>query len=179
VSLRSGRGWSSRHGTQDILSILTMLLPGSWSGVCWKTRHATDIAPAPAVWHQGYESGMSTSSVRVTTETPISTNTVPATAHCMSRPRSDADLDEYGACYCALYVSPEISRGEKTVTSIPERRPVGGPTADAKEMEQVPVAELAFPVWRCKVCGYLCARPQPPLVCPVCKAGKERFERFM
>ena len=22
----------------------------------------------------------------------------------------DADLDEYGACYCALYVSPEISR---------------------------------------------------------------------
>jgi rubrerythrin len=47
------------------------------------------------------------------------------------------------------------------------------------EMEQVHVAGLAFPVWRCKVCGYLCARPQPPLVCPVCKAGKERFERFM
>lgn len=91
----------------------------------------------------------------------------------------DADLDEYGACFCALYVSPEISRGEKAATSIPDRRPVGGPAAAAEDMEQVHVAGLAFPVWRCKVCGYLCARPQPPLVCPVCKAGKERFERFM
>jgi ferredoxin-thioredoxin reductase catalytic chain len=33
-------------------------------------------------------------------------------------------------------------------------------------------------VWRCKVCGYLCARPQPPLKCPICKADKDRFERF-
>ncbi len=34
------------------------------------------------------------------------------------------------------------------------------------------------PVWRCKVCGYLCARPDPPLKCPICKADKDRFERF-
>jgi len=33
-------------------------------------------------------------------------------------------------------------------------------------------------VWRCRVCGYLCARNQPPQRCPICKATKERFEQF-
>ena len=42
-----------------------------------------------------------------------------------------------------------------------------------------PVFPLPFPVWRCKVCGYLCAREQPPGICPVCKAKKDRFERFI
>jgi len=35
----------------------------------------------------------------------------------------DADLGEWGACYCALYVSDEVLRGEREVRSIPERRP--------------------------------------------------------
>lgn len=39
--------------------------------------------------------------------------------------------------------------------------------------------KLPLPVWRCKVCGYLCARDEPPELCPICKASKERFERFM
>jgi rubrerythrin len=29
------------------------------------------------------------------------------------------------------------------------------------------------------VCGYLCAREEAPGICPICKAKKERFERFM
>lgn len=33
-------------------------------------------------------------------------------------------------------------------------------------------------VWRCVVCGYLCARKEPPAVCPICKAKKDRFEEF-
>ncbi|MHB8781631.1 MAG: rubredoxin-like domain-containing protein [Candidatus Geothermincolia bacterium] len=33
-------------------------------------------------------------------------------------------------------------------------------------------------MWRCRVCGYVCARELPPLVCPVCKVQKERFELF-
>jgi ferredoxin-thioredoxin reductase catalytic chain len=37
---------------------------------------------------------------------------------------------------------------------------------------------LSKPVWRCKVCGYLCARDEPPDLCPICKVKKERFERF-
>jgi ferredoxin-thioredoxin reductase catalytic chain len=96
----------------------------------------------------------------------------------------DPDLDEYDACYCALYVSPDILSGKKQVQSIPERRPPGGPTAHKEkpheeDYEQVNIKGLPFPVWRCKVCGYLCARPQPPQTCPICKVPKDRFERFM
>jgi ferredoxin-thioredoxin reductase catalytic chain len=92
----------------------------------------------------------------------------------------DADLAEWGACYCALYVSDEVLSGERPLQPIPERRspdpaqrpqnrpaqPAGGPTS------------AALPVWRCRVCGYLCARENPPAVCPICKAKRERFERF-
>jgi len=35
----------------------------------------------------------------------------------------DPDLNEFGACYCALYVSQEIKDGKKEPESIPERRP--------------------------------------------------------
>jgi rubredoxin len=41
------------------------------------------------------------------------------------------------------------------------------------------LSNLPLPVWRCKVCGYLCARDGPPEICPICKAKKERFERFL
>ena len=34
----------------------------------------------------------------------------------------DPDLNEYDACYCALYVSEKVLNGEKNVGSIPERR---------------------------------------------------------
>ncbi len=92
----------------------------------------------------------------------------------------DPDLNDYNACYCALYVSGAALRGEKKIQSIPERRPP--PELRQKKVaESAPVskAQLAYPVWRCKVCGYLCARDEPPEVCPICKAKKERFERFM
>lgn len=91
----------------------------------------------------------------------------------------DPDLDDYGACYCALYVSEEIVKGEKQVSSIPERRVPAGAKAEAHEHEYVRVAGLPYPVWRCKVCGYLCAREQPPAVCPICKAKRDRFEKFI
>ena len=35
----------------------------------------------------------------------------------------DRDLLEYSACYCALYVSDEVLRGEREVQPIPDRRP--------------------------------------------------------
>ncbi|MBN1642530.1 MAG: ferredoxin:glutaredoxin reductase [Anaerolineae bacterium] len=90
----------------------------------------------------------------------------------------DPDLDDYGACYCALYVAEEIVRGEREAESIPDRRFEGPPEAETHEMEQVGFTRSGLPVWRCKVCGYLCARPQPPLKCPICKADRDRFERF-
>jgi ferredoxin-thioredoxin reductase catalytic subunit len=90
----------------------------------------------------------------------------------------DPDLDDYGACYCALYVSEEIAQGKKEVQPVPERR--GGPPEpeEAHEEELVGFTRGGIPVWRCKVCGYLCARPRPPLKCPICKADRDRFERF-
>ena len=91
----------------------------------------------------------------------------------------DPDLNDYGACYCALYISGEVMRGEKDLSCIPERRPAGGQIKSPSETLPRTEAPLSYPVWRCKVCGYLCAREKPPLLCPICKAGKERFERFM
>ncbi|KUO40358.1 MAG: ferredoxin:glutaredoxin reductase [Candidatus Hadarchaeum yellowstonense] len=92
----------------------------------------------------------------------------------------DADLNEYGACYCGLYVSQKVLEGEKRVESIPERRP---PREERERAKLVPVSReisgLPLPVWRCVVCGYLCAREEPPEVCPICKAKKDRFQRFL
>ena len=91
----------------------------------------------------------------------------------------DADVTEFGACYCALYVSQAVHKGEKKAEPIPERRkPL--PAGSAKPAQKAaPSGNLSYPVWRCKVCGYLCAREEPPEICPICKVKKERFERFM
>lgn len=102
----------------------------------------------------------------------------------------DADITEFGACYCALYVSKAVLKGEKELASIPERRlPPEERAAQlqaknaSREALGADIANVAFklslPVWRCTVCGYLCAREGPPEVCPICKVGKERFERFI
>lgn len=39
--------------------------------------------------------------------------------------------------------------------------------------------DLEYPVWRCDVCGYLCARDEAPDVCPICGVSKDRFHKFM
>jgi ferredoxin-thioredoxin reductase catalytic chain len=91
----------------------------------------------------------------------------------------DPDLDEYDACYCALYVSDALRKGEKKAGSIPERRPpLAERKGETRKKGKKPTG-LPLPVWHCKVCGYLCAREQPPEVCPICKAKKDRFEQFM
>ena len=94
----------------------------------------------------------------------------------------DPDLSEYGACYCALYVSDEIAKGAALAAPVPERRPprtLRGTVPAVRTITTGPVPVLPLPVWRCKVCGYLCAREQPPGICPICKVSKERFERFI
>jgi ferredoxin-thioredoxin reductase catalytic subunit len=94
----------------------------------------------------------------------------------------DADLSEHGACYCALYVSGDVLSGKLKLSSIPERRAPKEKSVNSRQKEQnktTIVPSLSKPVWRCKVCGYLCGRDEPPEVCPICKAKKERFERFI
>ena len=88
----------------------------------------------------------------------------------------DPDLDEFNACYCALYVSDAILKKELSVGSIPERRP---PRSERKAVlagssGRLTDMALPFPVWRRRD-----TRDTPPLVCPVCKATKDRFERFI
>ncbi|MBN2159588.1 MAG: ferredoxin:glutaredoxin reductase [Spirochaetes bacterium] len=93
----------------------------------------------------------------------------------------DSDVAEFDACYCGLYVSHKILNGFKKVSPVPERRPpeeirrrAAGSSRNAPG-----AGGLSLPVWRCKVCGYLCAREEPPETCPICGVKKERFERFM
>jgi rubrerythrin len=101
-------------------------------------------------------------------------------------------VDEFGMCYCGLFVSKVVKDDPSKLQPIPERRPkeivdevmkvkmgkvkpVDGPSyASAMKGE----GASGIPVWRCKVCGYLAAREHPPAVCPICKAKRERFERF-
>ena len=94
----------------------------------------------------------------------------------------DPDITDFGACYCALYVTKAIANGKSLEAPVLERRPARAERGEKTLIQAMPIApvvSLRFPVWRCGVCGYLCARDQPPEICPICKVTKERFERFM
>lgn len=86
----------------------------------------------------------------------------------------DTDIEKFGSCFCALYVNEEIKKGKAKAQSIPDRRPM--PEERQKPSEQKSDGDIK--VWRCRVCGYLCGREEPPGVCPICKAKKDRFEEF-
>jgi ferredoxin-thioredoxin reductase catalytic subunit len=105
----------------------------------------------------------------------------------------EADVGEFGTCYCGLFVSKEVSEDASKLRSIPERRPVEIIDAaneaklakDSGQLKERPAqapsaakGKKRLPVWRCVVCGYLCARELPPPICPICKAKKDRFELF-
>jgi ferredoxin-thioredoxin reductase catalytic chain len=93
----------------------------------------------------------------------------------------DPDLNDFSACYCALYVSTAIAEHQKEVVPVPERRPPRSLRRKGSAVLMVsatPSPVFSLPVWRCRVCGYLCAREQPPGICPICKVTKDRFERF-
>ena len=103
----------------------------------------------------------------------------------------DADVDEYGMCYCGLFVNQELKLDPSKMTPIPERRPVevqdAALSASKKTHKvssssnlnsQMKKSSSSISLWRCTVCGYLCARELPPPLCPICNAKAERFERF-
>jgi rubrerythrin len=75
--------------------------------------------------------------------------------------------------------------GAPTAEQVAIEQPSGEATAgeqlaaDESVRAEPRIAGLSRPVWRCRVCGYLCARDEPPEVCPICKASRDRFERFM
>lgn len=91
----------------------------------------------------------------------------------------DDDVSQYGSCYCGFYVSDKVFKGEQKFRPLPDRRlpPEARKAVPVKSAASMP-AQLSYPVWRCKVCGYICAREAAPGICPICKA-KDRFERFI
>jgi ferredoxin-thioredoxin reductase catalytic chain len=90
----------------------------------------------------------------------------------------DADLDEFGRCYCALYVTQKYLDKGSPPDPIPERRNAGNAQGLKAVKEGGASPNKGVKVWRCTVCGYLCARAEPPPVCPICKVKKEKFEVF-
>ena len=92
----------------------------------------------------------------------------------------DPDLTDYDTCYCGLYVSQAVIDGVKNIGAIPERRSTVAVLKRPKtKTTKSSISSLSYPIWRCRVCGYLCAREEPPEVCPICKAKKDRFETFL
>jgi ferredoxin-thioredoxin reductase catalytic chain len=91
----------------------------------------------------------------------------------------DSDLSEYGACYCGLYLTGAQITKSRTTPAIPERRP----PRQERNVQHISsghsTGSLPYPIWRCKVCGYLAARISPPEICPICKAKHDRFEKFI
>ena len=100
----------------------------------------------------------------------------------------DTDVEEFGTCYCGLYIRKDFFEEKKMVQPIPERRPVekqmraysvltessstqtlAGSTAMAESAASKPK------LWYCKQCGYVVFREEPPPVCPICKAKREFF----
>ena len=112
----------------------------------------------------------------------------------------DPDLNDWGACYCALYVTKEWMDQTIERLVVPERRPPPKEREKLRNARMVEDAKTAaagqnaaaasgaghqlvrvagkYPTWRCTVCGYLCAREKPPNICPICKVTADRFERF-
>jgi predicted Zn-ribbon and HTH transcriptional regulator len=107
----------------------------------------------------------------------------------LSSPKDrDPDVEEFGNCYCGLYVKKDVFEGKISGVSILERRPLEKQTraysisgeAPSTQLQAVSTAtaepEKTKPkLWYCKQCGYVVFREEPPIICPICKAKREFF----
>jgi len=100
----------------------------------------------------------------------------------------DPDVEEYGACYCALYVRKDVFEGKTPVMPVPERRPIekqiraygtiaetSKPKPSEKIVSETKESKVKLKLWYCKQCGYVVFREEPPYICPICRAKKEMF----
>ena len=101
----------------------------------------------------------------------------------------DPDVNDYGQCYCALYVTKDTHEGKTSIRQIPERRPTekqgkAYTTTNEPQPTEAPTktktttSETKKKLWYCKQCGYTCFREEPPYLCPICKAKKEMFTKI-
>ena len=100
----------------------------------------------------------------------------------------DPDCEEFGYCYCALYVRNDVFEGKTSIQPIPERRlakmqarayETTVETSRGKLVETPTIMKapstIKMKLWYCKQCGYVCFREDPPYICPLCKAKRELF----
>jgi len=106
----------------------------------------------------------------------------------------DPDCEEYGYCYCGLYVRKDVAEKKLPIKPIPERRPSEklarayskeDATVSEKPVEEIKTTLVSkehpaerLKMWYCRQCGYVCFREEPPYVCPICKAKREMFSRL-
>lgn len=96
----------------------------------------------------------------------------------------DPDIQEYGQCYCCLYVDEKVHK-TGVIEQIPERRPkekferaMGLAVEREEETMEEEIGRTRVTdrkLMYCKVCGYTVFREEPPYVCPICQAKKEMF----
>lgn len=105
----------------------------------------------------------------------------------------DPDVQEFGCCFCALYVRKDLYEGKTPIQPIPERRPpekqaraysttTQTATPPMVEKDAATVAlrpvEVSKKLWYCRQCGYVVFREEPPYICPICKAKREMFAQI-
>jgi ferredoxin-thioredoxin reductase catalytic subunit len=103
----------------------------------------------------------------------------------------DPDVEEFGQCYCALYVRKDVNEGKIPIKQIPERRPVEKQARAYSISEEASIetttdesiknddySKSKMDLWYCKQCGYVCFREDPPYICPICKAKREMFSKI-
>ena len=99
----------------------------------------------------------------------------------------DPDVEEYGQCYCALYVDEKVYKGENPTQSIPERRPMEkqmaslgfGDDGEKAEPQKGELLDTDRKLLYCKQCGYTIFRDEPPYKCPICGAKRELFAEIV
>ena len=97
----------------------------------------------------------------------------------------DPDVEEYGACYCTLYVRKEMAASNTPIQPVPERRPIEKQARAYEKSVEKPAEkkavvaqkshEITLRLWYCRQCGYVCFREEPPYVCPICRAKRKMF----
>lgn len=98
----------------------------------------------------------------------------------------DPDVLEHGYCYCALYVRHDLQDASTDAfTPIAERRPEAkqarayeGSFETTSETQELQTS-VTRKFWYCKQCGYTVFREDPPYLCPICQAKRERFAKIM
>jgi len=95
------------------------------------------------------------------------------------------DVEEFGACYCALYVRGDRVKDGIQVQQVPERRPLNKQqkaynitegdktkTSTSTSTFSRESLDIKLRLHYCKQCGYVVFREDPPYICPICKAKK-------